>query len=370
MASNSRRTFLQSTAAATGTALIGALAGCSGQGSSSDALQVAAVSVGDTSDYWNIGHESSIETVDDENGDVEITFQPNVAPGDAADTLRSYADQNYDLIYSVAVDFQEATERVSSDYPDIPFEHVAGSATAGNMGQNYARFYESCYIAGYVTALTLEDNGISDPLLGYVTAFPIGPTLRRINAFANGAYQANSDVEMEVNFVGEWYDPPTERQGAESLIDQGADVLYNGTNSGTIVSTASDNDVWSVGMYDSMANEAGDKYITSVIPNWDTMYEDSIMQIQEDNWSAGFTWNGFKYDWMELDDWGPNVPTAAQDTATDLRQQIIDGDLDPYTGTVYEGYHDDRDGEEINDNDQYLLTEVDEFVEPIRGSVD
>jgi len=369
MASKSRRNFLQSAAAATGTVLLGSLAGCSGGGGENAGYRVAAISVGDTSDYWNIGHTNSVDRVDEEYGDVEITFQANVAPSDAESTLRSYADQGYDLIYSVAVDFQEATKSISSEYPDIAFEHVAGSETGENMGQNYARFYEGCFVAGYATALTLEQNGISDPLLGYVTAFPIGPTLRRINSFANGAYQANPDVEMEVNFIGAWYDPPTERQGAEALIDDGVDALYNGTNSGTIVRTASDNDVWSVGMYDSMAGEAEDKYITSVMPQWDTMYDASIGRVLDGNWSPGTTWNGFKYGWMDLDEWGPNVPTEAKDSADELRQQIVDGELDPFVGTIYEGYHDDREERTMNDNDEFLLTQVEEFVEPIRGQV-
>jgi basic membrane protein A len=70
---------------------------------------------------------------------------------------------------------------------------------------------------------------------------------------------------------------------------------------------------------------------------------------------------------MALDDWGPNVPQAAKDAVDERQQQIIDGELDPYNGTKYEGYHNDHEDPGITDNDSYLLSNVTEFIEPIQG---
>jgi basic membrane protein A len=383
MASHDRRSFLRRIGAIGGAGLAGSLAGCTGGGggggggdggggggSGGDgSIRVAAISVGHETDYWNVSHRNAIDALLEEQDDVEVRFRSQVAPSEAAEILAGFAEGGYDLIYGSSFDFQSQTLATSKDYPDVAFEHVAGSELGDNMGQNYSRFYEACYLAGYATGITLAENDVSDPLLGYVASFPIAPTLRRINSFANGAYQANSDVEMQVNFIGTWYDPPTERQGANALIDAGADVLYNGTNSGAIVSAATQADRWSVGMYASMANEAGDKYITSALPLWDEMYANSVDQVRDGSWSADLEWRGSRFGWVGLDDWGPMVPQAAKDGAAERQEQIANGELDPFHGTQYEGHHNDHEDPGMTDGDEFLLTQVGEFVRPIRGQV-
>jgi len=368
-----RREILNGTLAAAATATLGSLAGCSGDNSSdsggSDQLSVSAFTVGDRTDTWNRSLISAWETVQSDMEGIDISFQSEVSPSESSDLMRQFAESGSDLIWATGVEYNDTALNVSQEYPDVAFENVAGSDVGENMGQNYVRYYEACYLAGYAAALTLEENGVSDPLMGHLSIFPIPVFLRRVNAFANGAHAATG-IETEANYIGAAYDPPKERQGTQALIDQGVDCIYKGSISTTPEETARDNDIWSVGRDSSSREEAGEKYVTATLPNWAKMYTQPIELAQNGNWEPEFRWNGFKYDWQSLDDFGPTVPDSAIDEVEQLKQEIIDGELDPFHDTIYEGYHNDVQEPGITDNDEFLLNEVSEHIGPVRGKAD
>ncbi len=75
-------------------------------------------------------------------------------------------------------------------------------------------------MAGIVAGLTTKSNK-----LGFIAAKPIPQVLRNINSYTLGARSVNPKATTTVIFTGDWSMPVKEAEAANSLIDQGVDVL-------------------------------------------------------------------------------------------------------------------------------------------------
>ena len=89
--------------------------------------------------------------------------------------------------------------------------------------------------------------------LGFVGSFPIPEVLRNINAFTLGAQSVNPKVKTKVVWVNSWFDPPKESEAAQSLINGGADVLLQNTDSTAVLQTAEKNGKYAFGWDSDMS---------------------------------------------------------------------------------------------------------------------
>jgi hypothetical protein len=62
---------------------------------------------------------------------------------------------------------------------------------------------------------------------GYVAGFPVPEVLQGINAFTLGMRAANPKASVKVVWLDTWFDPAREREAANALVNQGADILTN-----------------------------------------------------------------------------------------------------------------------------------------------
>jgi basic membrane protein A len=109
--------------------------------------------------------------------------------------------------------------------------------------------------------------------LGYVAAFPISEVVRGINAFTLGAASVNPDVTTQVRWTNSWFDPQTEREAANALIDEGVDVMAQHQDSSAAVQAAHEADIWATGYDAPMRQFAEEDYIASPIRHWKEFYE-------------------------------------------------------------------------------------------------
>ena len=91
-----------------------------------------------------------------------------------------------------------------------------------------ARFYEGRYVQGQIAAEMSKTN-----VIGYIASFPIPEVVRGINAFMLGAQTVNPDMKVKgrKKWVYTWFDPPKEADAAKVLMDQGADIITQHTDS-------------------------------------------------------------------------------------------------------------------------------------------
>ncbi|MCP9761298.1 BMP family ABC transporter substrate-binding protein, partial [Aquitalea sp. S1-19] len=138
--------------------------------------------------------------------------------------------------------YMNQTQKVAQAFPNVKFAHATGYKTAKNVAIYNPKTYEGAYMLGVIAGgMTKSDT------LGFVGSFPIPEVIRNINAYTLGAQSVNPKIKTKVVWVTSWYDPAKERQAAETLIAQGADVLAQNTDSPAVVQTAQEKGKYAMG---------------------------------------------------------------------------------------------------------------------------
>src|SRR5262245_17214311 len=199
---------------------------------------------------WTFAHDQARKAVEAEfGGKVKTTFVEKVPEGaDAERVIRDLAAQGNKIIFATSFGFMEPMLKVATEFPDVKFEHATGYKTAPNMRVYDARFYHDAYISGIIAGGMTKTNTI-----GFVASFPIPEVLRNINAFTLGAQSVNPKVKTKVVWVSTWFDPPKEGDAAQTLINQGADVLLQNTDSSAVLQTAEKNGKFAFGWDSDMS---------------------------------------------------------------------------------------------------------------------
>lgn len=324
-----------------------------------DSVRAAWIYISSTGDRgWSWALDQGRQWVEDEYDWVETSYSESVPPADGGSVIEEYTNEDYDIIFGTTFEYMDPMYSVAEENPDTLYEHATGYRQRENMGRFMGRIYQARYLAGIAAGMLTESN-----LLGYVAAFPIAEVIRGLNAFALGAQSVNEDVEMEVRWINSWHDPTQNQQAANSLLDEGADVLGQHMDSPAAVEVANENDVWSVGYNSPMGEFGGDYYITSPIWNWEAFFAPTLQDVRNGEWESDFFWGDIGYEFegtklFELDDWGPEVPQDVKDEVESQRQALENEEMTVWEGSEFEG-----------EDDQFLFQEMSSFVEPVRGQV-
>ncbi|BEP60616.1 hypothetical protein GmRootV213_11700 [Variovorax sp. V213] len=199
-------------------------------------LNVAFAYIGPVGDGgWTFAHDNGRKALEKEFGDkIKTTFVESVPEGaDAERVFRDMVGQGNKLIFGTTFGYMEPMLKVAADSKDVKFEHATGYKTAENMRTYDSRTYEGAYMAGVIAGAMTKSN-----TLGVVGSVPIPEVLRNINSFTLGAQSVNPKITTKVVWVNEWFSPPKETEAATALINGGADVLFQNTDSPAVLKTA------------------------------------------------------------------------------------------------------------------------------------
>ncbi len=302
---------------------------------------------------WSWAHNEGRKATAEEFDWLETDFTEAVAPENSERIFRQYANDGFDVVFGCTFGYQDPMASVAEDFPDINFEHNTGYLTRENMGRYMGRIYQARYMAGVAAGMVTETN-----TLGYVAAFPIAEVVRGINAFTLGAASVNDDISTKVRWTNTWFDPPTEQEAANSLIDEGVDVMAQHQDSPAAVRAANEADIWATGYDAPMGEFGGDNYLTSPIWHWEEFYRPTVESVREGTWEADAYWKGLNAGIVDLSEWGPNVPEEVKTDVAEVRSQIEGGDLDVWAGSQFEG-----------ESDEFLFQEMGSYVEEVDGEV-
>ena len=280
---------------------------------------------------WTYQHELGRQEMAAALGDqVETSYVESVAEGaDAERVIRQMAADGADLIFTTSFGHMNPTIKVAKRFPKVRFEHATGYKRAKNVGTYLARFYEGRYLTGIVAGKMTKSNKI-----GYVAAFPIPEVVRGINAFTIGLRSVNPEAEVRVVWVSSWYDPGKEREAAEALIAQGADVVTQHTDSTAPVQAAEDSDVYAVGYHSDMAKFGKTAHLTAATHLWGGYYTQQVKAVLDGSWQSQSVWGGIKEGMIALAPFGPAVPPEVAALADAKAAEIGAGTLHPFQGPV------------------------------------
>ncbi|HEX3772881.1 MAG TPA: BMP family ABC transporter substrate-binding protein [Polyangiaceae bacterium] len=224
--------------------------------------------------------------------------------------------------------------KMAEKYPNVTFLHCGGLYQEGkhpkNVGSYFGYIDEAEYVAGVVAGLTTKTNK-----LGFVAAKPIPQVLRNINSYTLGAKSVNPKVTTTVIFTGDWSLPVKEAEAANSLIDQGADVLTAHVDSPKVViETAEHRGIFSTGYHASQAALAPKGYLTGAEWNWETVYKSYIDKIQKGQPWDHLVRGGFKEGFIKMSPYGAAVSDDAKAKAEAAKAKFLDGSMVVYAGPL------------------------------------
>ena len=337
-----------------------------GQARADDPLKIGFVYVSPIGDAgWTFQHDLARKAVEAKYGDkVKTSYVESVQEGpDAERVIRQLAADGHKLIFTTSFGYMNPTIKVAKQFPGVTFAHCSGYKRADNVSTYLARFYEGRYLAGIIAGKMTKSN-----TLGYVAAFPIPEVVRGINAFARGVRSVNPDAQVRVVWISSWYDPGKEREAAETLIAQGADVLMQHTDSTAVVQAAQDRGVYAIGYHSDMQKHGPKAHLTASTHNWNQFYIDKVQAVIDGNAKSDDTWGGIGLGMVELSPLGDMVSDEVRKLVDAARADIGSGKLHPFAGPVLDNKGEVKvpEGETMSDKD--LLT-MQYYVEGVVGDL-
>ncbi len=353
-----KRTFLASAAA-----LLLAAGGAQAQ----DPVKVGFIFVGPIGDGgWTYEHNQGRLAVEEHFGDkVETIYQESVPEGaDAERALTQMALQGADLIFTTSFGYMDPTINVAAKFPNVKFEHATGYKTAPNVGVYSARFYEGRAVQGHIAGRMTKTNKI-----GYIASFPIPEVIRGINSAYIHAKKVNPDVEFSVIWAYTWFDPAKEADAAKALIEQGADVILQHTDSTAPQAAAAEaGNVITFGQASDMGEYAPMPRVSSIIDNWAPYYIARTQAVMDGSWESDNTWDGIGAGMVGIGEISDAVPADVKAEALALKEAIANGSYHPFTGPLKKQDGSDwlAEGEEADDG---TLAGMGFYVEGITGDI-
>ncbi|MDI9334869.1 MAG: BMP family ABC transporter substrate-binding protein [Cytophagales bacterium] len=371
-----KRFALQATAIAAAALVTAALIGCGKKEAAApapaaaapkaDPLKIAFAYVGPVGDGgWTFAHDTARKALEKEFGDkIKTSFVENVPESaDAERVIRDMASQGNKLIFGTTFGYMDPMLKVAPEFKDVKFEHATGYKTAENMRTYDSRTYEGAYMAGVIAGKMTKSN-----TLGVVGSIPIPEVIRNINSFTLGAQSVNPKIKTRVVWVGEWFAPPKETEAATSLINGGADVLMQNTDSPAVLQTAEKLGKRAFGWDSDMTAYGPKAHLGSAVINWAPYYIKATKDALEGKWATGQAWWGVKEGAIDFVSVAADVPADVKTKLDEVKAGLKSGSF-----TIWKGPILGQDGKEVLKKDEVaddkFMSGITFYVKGVEGKV-
>jgi basic membrane protein A and related proteins len=343
------------------------MAAASASAAKPEPLKVAFAYVGPVGDGgWTFAHDNARKALEKEYGDKIVTsFVEKVPEGaDAERVFRDMASQGNKLIFGTTFGYMEPMQKAAADLKDVKFEHATGYKQAENMNTYDSRTYEGAYLAGVIAGGMTKTNTI-----GVVGSIPIPEVIRNINSFTLGAQSVNPKVKTKVVWVNGWFDPPKETEAAQSLMNGGADVLMQNTDSSAVLQTAEKAKKYAFGWDSDMSAYAPNAHLASAVINWAPYYIKATGAALDGSWKGNqAAWWGVKEGAIDIVSISDKVPADLKAKVEAAKAGLKDGSLVIWKGPIMA-----NDGKEVlakgTAADDKFLGGIKFFVKGVEGKV-
>ncbi len=140
-----------------------------------------------------------------------------------ADTLISYCDLGYDMIFAPGNQYSDAVKQVAADYPNVAFAVLNGSTElpTANIMSILPNADQIGSIAGIIAGLMSKSN-----VIGFIGGMELDTTKSKLAQFTAAAQAINPEIKVLSAYAGSFNDTAKGMELAASMINEGADVFF------------------------------------------------------------------------------------------------------------------------------------------------
>jgi len=251
-------------------------------------FNVAMVLIGPHDDGgWSQAHYEGLQYVCENVPDTHVAYIELVPEGaDSEQVFRSLARKGFNFIIGTSFGYMDPMATVAEEFPDATFLHLTGYKSNGkNFGNFFGAVEDMKYLAGMLAGSRAKADG--NPKIGYMATFPIPEEIRLGNAIMRGAKVTCPECTMDIRFINTWHDPVKERDGAASLFDAGAQVVFTGADTPAVADVAAEKSKWGV-TYDHPGSCKSPACLTAPYWIWGPEYARIAEQVKAGTYTAGY----------------------------------------------------------------------------------
>ena len=330
-------------------------------------LKIAFAYVGPVGDGgWTFAHDNGRKAIEKEFGSRVVTTFVEKVPesADAERVIRDLAGQGNTLVFGTTFGYMEPMLKVAADMPNVKFEHATGYKNAANMRTYDSRTYEGAYMAGIIAGGMTKSG-----TLGVVASIPIPEVVRNIDSFTMGAQSVNPNVKTKVVWVNEWFNPPKETEAAQSLLNGGADVLFQNTDSSAVLQTAGKAGKYAFGWDSDMTAYSPEAHLASSVINWAPYYLKATKDALDGTWQGGGgIWWGVKEGAIDIVSISSKVPAELKAKVDTVKAGLKDGSFVIWKGPIAGQDGKERVAAGTNADDKFM-SGIDFYVKGVEGQL-
>ena len=235
-------------------------------------------------------NDSAFRGLQQAQQELGITFkeyEPKDATAEAENVLRQFAESGeHDLIIGVGFTMKDAVATVAAAFPDQKFAMVDDEVDLPNVASLKFKEHEGSFLVGALAAMMTKTNTV-----GFVGALE-SPVIQKFQAgFEQGAKYVNPNIKTLSVYLGganPFNDPASAKAKTETLIQQGADVVYHaaGGSGNGMFQAVKEKGVFAIGVDSNQDDIIPGFVLTSMLKNVDAAIFNTIKSILDGKFEA------------------------------------------------------------------------------------
>lgn len=284
-----------------------------------------------STDAWAQTSENARLYLEENCENIETFKVENIAGGaDCERVMREYINDGCEMIVGTSFDYMDYMLTLADEFPDIAFINGSGYDTKENLSIYIAKLEQGRYLTGMMAGKMTEADKI-----GYCTSIPFPDPIKQLNGFAAGVAAVNPDAKVVALWSNSFNDPTTDALCANTLIDQGCDLICIDLSSSAVAQVCEERGVKFIGSSVDMREFAPTQQLTSNCWTWGPWMAKQVEAVRHGT---------FKGEWCELDindgaislaEFSDVVPQDIIDMVDEQIQKFKDGD-EVFKGPIYD----------------------------------
>ncbi len=246
--------------------------------------------------------DEAVSLLEDDGYRVDVVTKKGITEDDSArDANDELASDGCEIIFNNSYGFEPYMLSVADTYPETLFVSITNCESQSDGRDNtynaFAAIYEGRYVSGVAAGMKLnemiEKGEIrkEDAVVGYVGTYSLGEVVSGMTAYYLGVRSVCPSSRMIVFFVDTWGDMTLEEAATDSLIDNGAVIISQHSDTITPALTAQKKGVYHTGYNADMTGVAPLSSLISCRIDW-TRYFYTFIRNYLDGVENPHDWTG------------------------------------------------------------------------------